>query len=154
MTLRYRDAYDSWYGPFRNKNYGRNRHFDHEEVADEFDNHTVWFASQGLTLLKKIYVDRNLGYEALVEKHCQPRYRAAELFLPFQKCADRQWTDVSDPEDSWKPRHTWSDTLGMELPSKGWLAKGPTSDSSNGYDPAYWGEKWLRKIGYYIWDRD
>ena len=23
---------------------------------------------------------------------------------------------------------------------------------SIGYDDAYWGEKWLRKIGYYVWD--
>ena len=153
MNLRYLDACDSLYGPYGNKNHGRNRHFDHEEAAEEFDNHTVWFASQGLTLLKKIYIDRHLGYNALVEKHCPPRYRPAELFIPVEKCAEQQWYDISDPKDSWKPRHTWSDTVGMELPSKSWLAKGPTSDS-NGHEEAYWGEKWMRKIGYYIWDRD
>lgn len=41
----------------------------------------------------------------------------------------------------------------MELPSKGWLGTKPVIDG----DPentAYWGEKWMRKIGYYIWDRD
>ena len=42
----------------------------------------------------------------------------------------------------------WRDTPGMEMPSKGWIEKNPADDD------AYWGEKWMRKIGHFIWDRD
>ena len=123
-------------------------------VVDEFDNHMVWFASQGLALLHKIYVDRRMGYKALVAKYGVPCYRAAELFIPFKQCAERHRYGVTDPTASWKPRKTWSDTPGMELPSKGWIAKSPASDATRYADDGYWGEKWMRKIGYYIWDRE
>ena len=154
--LRYAEAEDSWYGQWGNKNYGQNRHDDHEEVVDKFDDHMVWFTSQGLTLLRRIYDDRKLGYSALIEKHGKPRYRHAELFILFEKCADRQIFGATDPSASWTPRKTWPDTPGMELPSKGWLAKSPASNAVVNKDPddAYWGEKWMRKIGYFIWDRD
>ena len=109
----------------------------------------VWFASHGLTLLRKIYDNRHAGYEGLVRKTCEPRYRAIELFIPFERCADRRGSRGRDPSASWKPDKVWPDTPGMELPSKGWLAKSPASDAF-----AYWGEKWMRKIGYFIWDRD
>ena len=122
-------------------------------MVDEFDNYMVWYASQGLTLLRKIYNDRKLGYEALLDKYCEPRYRPAELFVPFEKCANRQGGDVNIPNASVTPRQTWLDTQGMELPSKGWLAKSSASDDWVDGD-TYWGEKWMRKIGYYIWDRD
>lgn len=153
MILRYNEAHKSLHGHWGNKNHGQNRHDDHEEVVDEFENHVVWFASQGLTLLRKIYNDREGGYQALVDKHGKPRYRAAELFVPFQKCADRQVYDFRDPYASWTPRKTWADTLGMEQPSKGWLAKSPASEDQ-WWEDAYWGDKWIRKIGYFIWDRD
>ena len=113
----------------------------------------VWFASQGLTLLQTLYNDRHLGYQAMVDKHGEPRFRPAELFVPFQKSADRHGSSINDPSAKWIPRQTWPDTSGLELPSKGWLAKSPGSDDKEEID-AYWGEKWARKIGYPIWDRD
>ncbi|CAD6592390.1 MAG: hypothetical protein ASARMPRED_006247 [Alectoria sarmentosa] len=152
-TLRYDEAYESWYGRSGNRFHGRNRHTDHEKVADEFDNHVVWFTSQGLSLLQRIYYDRKAGYAALMEKHCVPRYRLAEIFVPFEECANRrEYGFESDEKSVWKPRKLWPDTPGMELPSKGWLAKSPATDTRE--NTAYWGEKWMRKIGYFIWDRD
>ena len=123
-------------------------------MVDEFDNHMVWSTSQGLSLLRKIYDDRKMGYVALTEKHWGPRYRLAECFVPFERCANRRWWSLSgDPDSIWKPRKVWSDTSGMELPSKGWLGKSPPIDD-DAENTAYWGDKWMRKIGYSIWDRE
>lgn len=152
--LRYDEAYNSWFGRWGRRQHGQNRHHDHEEVVDEFDNHVVWHASQGLSLLAKIYHDRNLAYSALTEKYGAPRYRLAEFFLPIEECSGRRgYGFASDPAASWTPRTKWSDTPGLELPSRGWLAKSPATDDTLD-NTAYWGEKWMRKIGYFIWDRD
>ena len=114
----------------------------------------VWFASQGLTLLQKLYNDRQLRYSAIVDKHGEPRFRPSELFVPFKNSADRyEAGSIIDPFANWTPRQIWPDTSGLELPSKGWLATSPGSDQGEEI-VAYWGEKWARKIGYYIWDRN
>lgn len=123
-------------------------------VAPEFDNHIVWFTSQGLALLRNIYDDRKIGYGVLIKEHCGPCYRLSQCFVPMFKCANRVGRDTPyDPDACWKPRKAWPDTPGMELPTKGWLGKSPAIDFDEEND-AYWGEKWMRKIGYYIWDRD
>ena len=129
-----------------------NRHEDHDAAADEFDNHMVWFMSQGLSLLRCIYDDREAGYSALTNKHGDPRYRLAKRFVPFDECADRRsYGFDSDFNAPRTPRKVWPDTPGMELPSRGWLGKSPVGDVVLD-NTEYWGEKWMRKIGYYIWD--
>lgn len=148
-SMRYDDAYKSWYTPYYNRGHGENRHNDHEEVVDEFHNHIVWYTSQGLSMVRGIYEDRKEGYQKLIEKYGNPRYRMTDFFLPFAKIAQRRWQAVGSlSPPSWIPRHEWRDAPGMELPSKGWLDKNPADDE------AYWGEKWMRKIGYFIWDRE
>ena len=148
-SMRYDEAYKSWYTPYYNKHHGKNRHDDHEVVVDEFHNHIVWYTSQGLSTIRGIYEDRKEEYNTLTEKYGSPRYQIADFFLPFAKIAQRGPQAVTNPSPpSWVPRHEWRDTPGMELPSKGWIDKNPADD-----DP-YWGEKWMRKIGYFIWDRD
>ena len=178
MYLRYNYALDSHYRRWGNRKYGQNRHHDHEDVVDHFDNHLVWFTSQGLTLLSKMYHDRGKEYNELVNKYGEPRYRRSDLFIPFEKCANRDvFLIPSHPTPPWKPRIEWSDTPGLEMPSKGWVAKSPVADDDgDGGDDddddddddhhhhhhhhhhhdidACWGEKWMRKIGYFIWDRD
>ena len=113
----------------------------------------VWFASQGLTFLRHLYYDRQLTYQAMVDKHGEFHVRPSEMFVPFQKSADRHGYGFKDASASWIPRQTWPDTSSLELPSKGWLAKSPVLDDYGEMD-SYWGEKWARKIGYPIWDRD
>lgn len=105
-----------------------------------------------MSLLGHIYEDRLVDYHKLIEKYGKPRYRLAEFFVPFEMCAARLFHFDRDPKATWTPRATWSDKLGMEKPSKGWLAKCPVSDDTEDTD-AYWGDKWTRKIGYFIWDR-
>lgn len=148
-SLRYDEAYKSWYTPYYNRYHGKNRHDDHEAVVDEFHNHIVWHTSQGLNIIRGIYEDRKESYSKLTEKYGNPRYRIAGFFLPFAKIAQQGWPALTMPSpSSWNPRHRWRGALGMELPSKGWLDKSPPVDD------AYWGEKWTRKIGLFIWDRD
>ena len=145
-SLRYDEAYRSWYCPGHPRVHGENRHRDHDEVVYEFDNLLIWHTSQGLGMLRGIYDDREKGYDALIKKYGQLRYRSPSLFQPYYEIL--RLSRYSDRTIAWRPRHEWQDTPGLELPSKGWLPFG-----ARGGEPA-WGYKWLRKIGLYIWDRE
>lgn len=148
-SLRYDEAYKSWYTPYYNQHHGKNRHDDHEVVVEEFHNHIVWYTSQGLNIIRGIYEDRNERYGTLTEKYGNPRYRIADFFMPFAKITQRGWqAGVTLSPSSWDPRYEWRDAPGMEMPSKGWIEKNPADHD------AYWGEKWRRKIGYFLWDRE
>lgn len=147
-SMRYREASKSWFTPYNNRHHGNTRHDDHEEAADEFYNNLVWYSSQGLGMIRGIYDDRKLTYDDLTEKYGPTRYRIAEFFLPFGKVAHRYPRFGRIAGAPWRPKQRWQDAPGMELPSKGWLGKNPT------HEEAYWGEKWTRKIGLFIWDRE
>lgn len=146
-SMRYHEAYKSWFTPYYNRHHGKNRHDDHEEVVDEFHNHLLWYTSQGLGMIRGIYDDREQDYGALTGKYGHPRYRIADFFIPFEKVSLPHSRYADTPSTPRRPSQKWSDTPGMELPSKGWLAKNPADEE------AYWGEKWMRKIGFFIWDR-
>lgn len=149
------EKYGGGYGDF-----GSDKHRDHRMIKDEFEANLVYFTSQSLSFLHRIYKYRKSPPEVARYNNPPPLFRHVKLFLPAHMCAEsvRNFSSHDPDEDpSWKPRRRWPDTAGFELPSKGWLAKNP-SDYVHWWEreeipESYWGDMWSRKTGYLLWDR-
>lgn len=148
LSVRYNEAYESCFTPSYIRDYGEDRHQDHKRAEPEFHRYVLRYMCQGLNLLKGIYEDRMKSHNELTKKYGRHPYNTTPLFIPYRYMEQTYGNYVTRPRYPWKPRYEWKDTPGMELPSKGWLNQNPRNVN------AYWGQKWTRKIGYFIWDRE
>ena len=148
LSIRYDAAYRSCFTPFSRPHYGEDRHQDHKHADEHFHEYLKQYLCQGLSMFRSIYEDRTNTHDELTKKYGRYRYDTDESFLPYEYMAEKIRNLASPMRYPCKPRHEWEDTPGIELPSKGWLNQNPRTVD------ACWGQRWTRKIGYFIWDRD
>ena len=148
LSIRYDAAYRSCFTPFPFPHNGEDRHQDHKHAEEDFRHFLEQYLCQGLSLLKSIYEDRMNSHDELTQKYGRHRYNTNTNFLPYEYLSKIFRNLADPPRYPCKPRHEWDDTPGMELPSKGWVNQNPRTVD------ACWGQKWTRKIGYFIWDRE
>ena len=148
LSIRYDAAYGSCFTSFSRPHYGEDRHQDHKYADEYFQGYLKEYLCQGLSMLKSIYEDRMNSHDELTKKYRRRRYNTTPFFIPYGYLSKIFMNPLAPPRYPCKPRHEWEDTPGMELPSKGWINQNPRTVD------ACWGQKWTRKIGSFIWDRD